>query len=144
MDDLNREAKLTPTDPEEMLKMVLRREAATAARYDARIAELERERDAFSHTLGEWQETAHFQIARAEAAEARADRLAAQLKEAVEAMSDIVEGWDWWQKDPYDRDQSVPGDAVEAARATLARMREDTDGRAALQGETPAAQEHRE
>ena len=33
---------------------------------------------------------------------------------------DMVEAWDWWQVDSYDRCQSVPGDAVDALRTELA------------------------
>jgi hypothetical protein len=46
---------------------------------------------------------------------------AAKLQEARELMRDVIEGWDWWNKDQYDRCQSVPGDAVEAIRAFLAK-----------------------
>ena len=34
-------------------------------------------------------------------------------------LSDVVDAWDWWQVDTYDRSQSVPGDAIEVARAAL-------------------------
>lgn len=37
-----------------------------------------------------------------------------------EALRDIVEAWDWWQVDTYDRCQSVPSDAINEARAALA------------------------
>jgi hypothetical protein len=46
---------------------------------------------------------------------------AAQLQEARELMRDVIEGWDWWNKDQYDRCQSVPGDAIAALRAFLAK-----------------------
>jgi hypothetical protein len=36
-----------------------------------------------------------------------------------EALRDIVEAWDWWQKDTFDRCQSVPGEAIADARAVL-------------------------
>ena len=34
-------------------------------------------------------------------------------------LGDVIDGWDWWNKDQYDRCQSVPGDAIDAARAAL-------------------------
>lgn len=47
-------------------------------------------------------------------------------EELVGALRVIVESWDWWQVDTYDRDQSVPGDAVYDARALLARIEQET------------------
>ena len=41
-----------------------------------------------------------------------------------EALRDIVEAWDWWQVDTYDRCQSVPSDAINEARAALAEKEE--------------------
>ena len=41
-----------------------------------------------------------------------------------EALSSLVEAWDWWQVDPYDRCQSVPSDAINEARAALAEKEE--------------------
>ena len=41
-----------------------------------------------------------------------------------EALRDIVEAWDWWQVDTYDRCQSVPSDAINEARAALAEKDE--------------------
>lgn len=76
-------------DAEARLKSVLDREAATTARYDARIAELEKERDEareqarMSSFMGEGYA---FVEKRAMDAEARADRLSATLKEAEEAV----------------------------------------------------------
>lgn len=46
----------------------------------------------------------------------------AKLREAVEVMRGVIEAWDWWQVDTYDRCQSVPSDAVREARAFLATM----------------------
>ena len=37
-----------------------------------------------------------------------------------ENLRDIIEAWDWWQVDTYDRCQSVPSDAINEARAALA------------------------
>jgi len=37
-----------------------------------------------------------------------------------ENLLHIVEAWDWWQVDTYDRCQSVPSDAINEARAALA------------------------
>jgi hypothetical protein len=34
-------------------------------------------------------------------------------------LQDIVEGWDWWSSDPYNRCQSIPSDAIEEARKLL-------------------------
>lgn len=41
-----------------------------------------------------------------------------------EALRDIVEAWDWWQRDTVDRCQSVPGEAIAHARAALGEDRE--------------------
>lgn len=46
-------------------------------------------------------------------------RLSARLAEATELLSSIVSAWDWWRADTYDRFQSVPGDAIDDARAFL-------------------------
>lgn len=48
---------------------------------------------------------------RAEAAD-RIERLEAALR-------DVIDSWDWWQVDTYDRCASVPGDAIATARAAL-------------------------
>lgn len=37
-----------------------------------------------------------------------------------ELLRDIIEAWDWWQVDTYDRCASVPRDAIEDARKHLA------------------------
>lgn len=34
-------------------------------------------------------------------------------------LTDVVDAWDWWQVDTYDRCASVPADAIAAARAAL-------------------------
>lgn len=52
---------------------------------------------------------------------AEIERLQSELQEARTLMRDIVDGWDWWRQDEYDRCQSVPGDAIDAARAVLAK-----------------------
>lgn len=91
----DRAARLFRGDPEAMHKMVLRRRAATAARHDARIEELTRERDK---------------------AEARIAALEAEVARLREALKDVIEAWDWWQKDECDRDRSVVHDAIDAAR----------------------------
>ena len=49
---------------------------------------------------------------------------AAEIARLREALSSLVEAWDWWQVDPYDRCQSVPSDAINEARAALAEMEE--------------------
>ena len=46
------------------------------------------------------------------------------LKQVMEAASDAVKSWDWWQEYPYDRCQSVPQDAVDDLRAALAALKE--------------------
>lgn len=48
------------------------------------------------------------------------ERLRAESERLREALSDVVEAWDWWQVDTYDRCQSVPSDAINIARAALA------------------------
>jgi hypothetical protein len=57
-------------------------------------------------------------------ADAAADRIAAlevQLAELTGALTDVVEMWDWWNVDQYDRDQSAVSDAIDAARDLLTR-----------------------
>jgi hypothetical protein len=34
-------------------------------------------------------------------------------------LREIIEAWDWWQVDTYDRCKSVPSDAIREARAAL-------------------------
>jgi hypothetical protein len=46
----------------------------------------------------------------------------AKLARVVEALRDVIGCWDWWQKDTYDRCQSVPSDAIEHARSALAEL----------------------
>ena len=48
------------------------------------------------------------------------ERLRAEVDRRDELIRDVVEAWDWWQVDTYDRCQSVPADAVREARAALA------------------------
>lgn len=45
---------------------------------------------------------------------------AAEIMRLREALRGVVEAWDWWQVDTYDRCQSVPSDAIAEARAALA------------------------
>jgi hypothetical protein len=46
---------------------------------------------------------------------AAADR----IERLEEALRDVIDSWDWWQVDTYDRCQSVPSDAIHDARKTL-------------------------
>ena len=46
--------------------------------------------------------------------------LTAENERLRENLRDIIEAWDWWQVDTYDRCQSVPSDAIRVARAALA------------------------
>jgi hypothetical protein len=40
--------------------------------------------------------------------------------EQLEAkLRDVIDAWDWWQVDTYDRCGSVPEDAIRNARAAL-------------------------
>lgn len=51
------------------------------------------------------------------------DEAAAEIERLRAALRSIVQGWDWWADDPYNRCQSVPGDAIEEARALLEAKR---------------------
>jgi hypothetical protein len=53
-------------------------------------------------------------------------RLRAEIDRRDELIQDVIESWDWWQVDTYDRCASVISDAIRDARAALAR--EKTDG----------------
>jgi hypothetical protein len=46
--------------------------------------------------------------------------MAKRVKQLEAALRGVVEAWDWWQVDTYDRCSSVPGDAISDARAALA------------------------
>ena len=48
-------------------------------------------------------------------------QLMRERDEAAQTVRDVVEAWDWWQVDTYDRCSSVPGDAIQDARAFLAK-----------------------
>lgn len=45
--------------------------------------------------------------------------LLARIEELEGALKDVVDGWDWWRVDTYDRCSTVPGDAIETARKIL-------------------------
>lgn len=51
------------------------------------------------------------------------ERMQAERDQLREALRDIVEAWDWWQRDTVDRCQSVPGEAIAHARAALGEDR---------------------
>jgi hypothetical protein len=53
---------------------------------------------------------------------ARAAMEVPEIKALIKDAKDAVEAWDWWQKDTYDRCQSVPSDAIDDLRATLAAI----------------------
>jgi len=60
----------------------------------------------------------------------RADRIEALEAENARmrrALKDVVEAYQWWSVDQYDRDQSVVYDAIDDARAALATIRRDDD-----------------
>lgn len=42
---------------------------------------------------------------------------AERLSAYEEAVGEVVEAWDWWLVDTYDRCRSVPNDAIECLRA---------------------------
>jgi hypothetical protein len=45
--------------------------------------------------------------------------------EQLEAkLRDVIDAWDWWQVDTYDRCGSVPEDAIRNARAALGEKKE--------------------
>ena len=48
------------------------------------------------------------------------ERLRAEVDRRDALIRDVVESWDWWQVDTYDRCESVVSDAVRDARAALA------------------------
>ena len=42
-----------------------------------------------------------------------------RIEQLEAALRDVIDSWDWWQVDTYDRCASVPGDAIATARAAL-------------------------
>lgn len=50
---------------------------------------------------------------------AEEERLYARVRELEAGLSGIIDAWDWWQVDTYDRCASVPSDAIDSARALL-------------------------
>ena len=49
--------------------------------------------------------------------------------EQLEAkLRDVIDAWDWWQVDTYDRCGSVPEDAIRNARAALGKEEDKYDG----------------
>lgn len=42
-----------------------------------------------------------------------------RIEELETALQDVIDSWDWWQVDTYDRCQSVPSDAIRDARKKL-------------------------
>lgn len=47
------------------------------------------------------------------------DERAARL---IEAARDVIEGWEWWTVDEYDRDRGAVSDGIHDLRAALATM----------------------
>jgi len=47
-----------------------------------------------------------------------------RIKKLEAALREVVECWDWWQVDTYDRCESVPADAIRNARTVLAEENE--------------------
>lgn len=74
---------------------------------------------------GDW----NWQHNRRHIANCSPDNIAALLEEIVrlraerdrlrDALTEVVEAWDWWNVDTYDRCSSVVADAVREARAAL-------------------------
>lgn len=83
----------------------------------ARIAELEAEN---ARLLSEMKGGSFYQ-------EKDIDRMQDRIVELEAALRDIIEAWDWWLVDQYDRCQSVPGDAIDKARAALGADMENKD-----------------
>ena len=50
---------------------------------------------------------------------AAASVAAARIEELEHELRQVIEAWDWWQVDEFDRCASVPADAIREARATL-------------------------
>lgn len=50
---------------------------------------------------------------------AAAEARAAEAEDLHAALKDIVESWDWWRVDEYDRCITVPEDAIDEARKML-------------------------
>lgn len=42
-----------------------------------------------------------------------------RIEQLEAALRDVIDSWDWWQVDTYDRCASVAGDAIATARAAL-------------------------
>jgi hypothetical protein len=47
------------------------------------------------------------------------EEAADRIEQLEAALRDVIDSWDWWQVDTYDRCASVPGDAIATARAAL-------------------------
>tara|TARA_R110000868_G_scaffold277535_10_gene537357 strand:- start:684 stop:890 length:207 start_codon:yes stop_codon:yes gene_type:complete len=47
------------------------------------------------------------------------EEAADRIERLEAALRDVIDSWDWWQVDTYDRCASVPGDAIATARAAL-------------------------
>lgn len=46
-------------------------------------------------------------------------RLLDEIERLRDVLQDIVESWDWWTVDEYDRDRGGLADSIDAARAAL-------------------------
>jgi len=46
-------------------------------------------------------------------------RAADRIEKLEAALREVIECWDWWQVDTYDRCASVPSDAIREARKAL-------------------------
>ena len=52
-------------------------------------------------------------------------RLLDEIERLRSVLQDIVESWDWWTVDEYDRDRGGLADSIDAARAALAEGGKD-------------------
>jgi hypothetical protein len=51
-----------------------------------------------------------------------------RIEQLEAALRDVIDAWDWWQVDTYDRCGSVPEDAIRNARAALGKEEDKYDG----------------
>ena len=47
-----------------------------------------------------------------------------RIEQLEAALRDVIDAWDWWQVDTYDRCGSVPDDAIRNARAALGEKKD--------------------
>jgi hypothetical protein len=92
------------------------------------MAGIENEQDIFEAEVIDGSLTARLRAEEINEFATHPEGLLAEAADRIEqleaALRDVIDAWDWWQVDTYDRCGSVPDDAIRNARAALGEKKD--------------------